>query len=77
MAPANLLEAVRGGPIRSQANDVAELLTDPGRSQVILVTLPETTPVNEVDRDRLGAAQRRRSAPRPGRGQRLRRRSTI
>ena len=48
MAPTNLLKLVRGGPIRSQAADVAELLTDPARSQVILVTLPETTPVNEV-----------------------------
>ncbi len=48
MAPANLLKLVRGGPIHSQAVDVADLLTDPARSQVILVTLPETTPVNEV-----------------------------
>ncbi|MEA3184465.1 MAG: hypothetical protein QOJ74_942 [Ilumatobacteraceae bacterium] len=48
MAPANLLKLVRGGPIRSQAADVAQLLADPTRSQVILVTLPETTPVNEV-----------------------------
>ncbi len=48
MAPANLLKLVRGGPIRSQAAEVAELLADPARSQVILVTLPETTPVNEV-----------------------------
>ena len=48
MAPANLLKLVRTGPIHSQAIDVAQLLTDPGRSQVILVTLPETTPVNEV-----------------------------
>ncbi|HSB85973.1 MAG TPA: ArsA family ATPase [Ilumatobacteraceae bacterium] len=47
-APANLLKLVRGGPIRSQAAEVAELLTDGTRSQVILVTLPETTPVNEV-----------------------------
>jgi arsenite/tail-anchored protein-transporting ATPase len=48
MAPANLLKLVRGGPIRSQATDVAAMLTEPGRSQVILVTLPETTPVNEA-----------------------------
>ncbi len=48
MAPVNLLKLVRGGPIRSQAIEVAELLTDPSRSQVMLVTLPETTPVNEV-----------------------------
>jgi arsenite/tail-anchored protein-transporting ATPase len=48
MAPTNLLKLVRGGPIHSQAIDVAQLLTDPVRSQVILVTLPETTPVNEA-----------------------------
>ena len=48
MAPANLLKLVRGGPIRSQASEVAEMLADPARSQVILVTLAETTPVNEV-----------------------------
>lgn len=48
MAPANLLKLVRGGPIHSQAIDVADLLNDPERSQVVLVTLPETTPVNEV-----------------------------
>src|SRR4051794_1812278 len=48
MAPNNLLQLVRGGPVRSQASDVAQLLADGARSQVILVTLPETTPVNEV-----------------------------
>ncbi len=48
MAPVNLLKLVRGGPIHSQAVEVADLLNDPARSQVILVTLPETTPVNEV-----------------------------
>jgi arsenite-transporting ATPase len=48
MAPANLLKLVRGGPIRSQAAEVAEMLADPARSQVILVTLPETTPINEA-----------------------------
>jgi arsenite/tail-anchored protein-transporting ATPase len=45
---AGLLDAVRGGPVRSQAQDVVELLGDPERCQVLLVTLPETTPVNEV-----------------------------
>jgi hypothetical protein len=43
-----LLDAGRGGPVRSQAQDVVELLGDPKRSQVVLVTLAETTPVNEV-----------------------------
>src|SRR3954452_25071060 len=43
-----LLDAVRVGPVRKQATDVAELLADPARCQVILVTLPEETPVNEL-----------------------------
>jgi len=43
-----LLDAVRVGPIRSQAQEVVDLLSDPARTQVILVTLPEETPVNEV-----------------------------
>ena len=43
-----LLDAVRVGPIHNQAADVMELLTDPQRCQVVLVTLPEETPVNEL-----------------------------
>ena len=43
-----LLDAARVGPIRQQAQDVVDLLSDPARSQVILVTLPEETPVNEL-----------------------------
>lgn len=43
-----LLDAARAGPVRTQAADVVELLTDPARSQVALVTLPEEMPVNEV-----------------------------
>lgn len=45
---AGLRDAVRSGPIRAQADDVLELLGDPDRCQVVLVTLPETTPVNEL-----------------------------
>lgn len=45
---AGLIDAVRSGPIRTQAQDVAELLADPTRCQVLLVTLAEETPVNEV-----------------------------
>ncbi len=45
---AGLLDSVRVGPIRSQAQDVVDLLSDPARCQVLLVTLPEETPVNEV-----------------------------
>jgi arsenite/tail-anchored protein-transporting ATPase len=47
-AARGLLDAVRGGPVRAQAADVLELLGDPARCQVVLVTIPETTPVNEV-----------------------------
>jgi anion-transporting ArsA/GET3 family ATPase len=48
MSARSLLDTARGGPIRTQATDVLELLADPARCQVVLVTLPETTPVNEV-----------------------------
>ena len=43
-----LANAVRSGPVRTQSDGVIELLTDVERSQVVLVTLAETTPVNEV-----------------------------
>ncbi len=43
-----LLDAVRVGPIRKQAQDVVSLLSDPERCQVMLVTLAEETPVSEV-----------------------------
>ncbi|MBX3314259.1 MAG: hypothetical protein KF906_08050 [Actinobacteria bacterium] len=43
-----LVDAVRLGPINNQARDVLELLSDPSRCQVMLVTLPEETPVNEL-----------------------------
>ncbi|HVX16638.1 MAG TPA: ArsA-related P-loop ATPase [Acidimicrobiales bacterium] len=43
-----LLDAVRVGPIHTQAADVLALLTDPTRCQVVLVTLGEETPVNEL-----------------------------
>jgi Mrp family chromosome partitioning ATPase len=43
-----LLDAVRVGPIRKQAQDVVDLLSDPKRCQVMLVTLAEETPVSEV-----------------------------
>jgi anion-transporting ArsA/GET3 family ATPase len=48
LAAKGLLATVRGGPIAAQATDVAEMLADPSRCQVVLVTLPETTPVNEA-----------------------------
>jgi anion-transporting ArsA/GET3 family ATPase len=42
-----LMDAATVGPIRSQATEVISLLRDPARCQVMLVTLPEETPVNE------------------------------
>lgn len=47
-SPRGLLDAVSVGPINTQARDVLEMLTDPSRCQVVLVTLPEETPVNEL-----------------------------
>jgi len=43
-----LLDAVRVGPINAQARDVLDLLEDHERCQVMLVTIPEETPVNEA-----------------------------
>lgn len=45
---AGLRDAVTSGPIRDQADEVAEMLADRARTQALLVTLPEETPVNEV-----------------------------
>jgi anion-transporting ArsA/GET3 family ATPase len=43
-----LLDASRAGPVRAQAAKVMELLSDPARCQVALVTLAEETAVNET-----------------------------
>jgi anion-transporting ArsA/GET3 family ATPase len=43
-----LLDAARGGPLRVQATEVVELLRDPQRCRVLLVTLPEEMPVSET-----------------------------
>ncbi len=43
-----LVDAVQVGPINTQAKDVLALLTDPNRCRVMLVTIGEETPVNEV-----------------------------
>jgi anion-transporting ArsA/GET3 family ATPase len=43
-----LVNAARGGPLRNQAQDVVDLLADPSRCRVILVTLPEDMPVSET-----------------------------
>ena len=57
----SLLDAVRSGPIRAQAQDVVDLLTDEARCQVLVVTMAEEMPVNEAAEvaaaveDRVGA----------------------
>ena len=43
-----LLDAARGGPIRTQAAEVLDMLNDPTRCRVMLVTLPEEMPVSET-----------------------------
>jgi hypothetical protein len=43
-----MVSAARGGPLRTQAQDVVELLNDPARCRVLLVTLPEELPVSET-----------------------------
>ena len=45
-AARGLQQTIDTGPIRRQADEVVELLTDPARAQVLLVTLAEETPVN-------------------------------
>ncbi len=43
-----LQDIVASGPVRTQADEVAEMLADAKRCQGLLVTIPEETPVNEV-----------------------------
>ena len=45
---AGLLDAVGSGPVHDQARDVVAMLSDAQRCHVVLVTSPETTPVNEL-----------------------------
>ena len=47
-AASGLADSVRSGPIRTQADEVLEMLHDRARCQVVLVSLPEATPVNEL-----------------------------
>ncbi len=48
LSPKGLLDAVRAGPVLNQAIEVTEMLADPDRARVMLVTLPEETPVSET-----------------------------
>jgi anion-transporting ArsA/GET3 family ATPase len=43
-----MVDAARGGPLRTQAQGVVELLSDPSRCRVLLVTMPEELPVSET-----------------------------
>jgi anion-transporting ArsA/GET3 family ATPase len=43
-----VLDAARGGPLRGQAQAVVEMLSDGERCSVMLVTVPEETPINEL-----------------------------
>ncbi len=43
-----LIESARGGPVKVQSQEVLEMLADPKRCQVCLVTLPEETPAVET-----------------------------
>jgi arsenite/tail-anchored protein-transporting ATPase len=47
-SPAGVVAAVSAGPLRVQADEVVEFLADPQRCMVMLVTLAEATPVNEL-----------------------------
>ena len=47
-SPAGLAEAVTSGPVATQAREVLDMLHDPQRCQLILVTTPDTTPVTEL-----------------------------
>jgi anion-transporting ArsA/GET3 family ATPase len=44
----SLIDTVSVGPINAQARDVLSLLEDHRQCQVVLVTIPEETPVNEA-----------------------------
>jgi Mrp family chromosome partitioning ATPase len=45
---AGMADSTTGGPIKEQADQVLELLGDETRCRVLLVTLPEDTPVSET-----------------------------
>ena len=47
-SPTGVRDAARTGTIHRQAVEVLELISDPERLQLILVTIPEETPINEL-----------------------------
>jgi anion-transporting ArsA/GET3 family ATPase len=48
LAARSLVDVVRSGVVKAQAQEVLDMLTSPHRCRVMLVTIPEETPVNEV-----------------------------
>jgi anion-transporting ArsA/GET3 family ATPase len=46
--PSALVDTVPGGPLRHDAEWMQDLLVDPGRTALAIVTLPEEMPVNEA-----------------------------
>ncbi len=47
-SPAAMADSADSGPIRDQADQVLDMLSDETRCQVLLVTLPEETPITET-----------------------------
>ncbi|NIS30506.1 MAG: P-loop NTPase [Actinobacteria bacterium] len=47
-APVGVRDTARTGVLNRQAREVLEMLGDPGRCRVMLVSIPEETPVNEL-----------------------------
>ncbi len=47
-SPTGVRDAARTGTIHRQAVEILDLISDPTRCQVVLVTIPEETPVNEL-----------------------------
>jgi len=47
-SPAGVLDTARAGTIHRQADEALEFLSNPSRCRVMLVSIPEETPVNEL-----------------------------
>jgi anion-transporting ArsA/GET3 family ATPase len=47
-SPAGVRDAAKTGVLHRQAVEVLEMISDPDRCKVMLVTIPEETPVNEM-----------------------------
>ncbi len=47
-SPAGVRDTARTGTIHRQAVEALEMISDPSRCQVILATIPEETPINEL-----------------------------